>query len=271
MDPLELHTIQELLKQPSPTGNHEEFLYYGSPFIIPFVGDIIYLTYNINYTKINISQYFIILSIENEYGQSGFGKYGIKYQGVELALIPNQKLLTRASFKIQNTTKIVDIYPKNKKIISEIKIFQPQLYLPLTIYPLSKNHPSLQNLSLSTQQIIILKIAHELLMQTKPPGQHEIISYYKTNIVIPLIGDIIEVDYCNFDKYYFIIIEVQNTSGKNGLKYKGIILAQKGIATGMVPFQLINRESFEIRDHETKITDIYPKDRYQITSIKIFA
>lgn len=114
-----------------------------------------------------------------------------------------------------------------------------------------------------------LELAHELLSHPKNEGDRAIITYYSKPIIIPEVGDIIIVNYANFDQYYFIILEVEQNLSKLGLKYLGVILAQKGYEYGMAPQQIKSRDDLEIRDKETKIVQIYPKDRSKIMSITI--
>jgi hypothetical protein len=100
------------------------------------------------------------------------------------------------------------------------------------------------------------QIALDLIGQPKPVGDRDSFSYYGKEIPIPEVGDIIRVS--RFVDSYILVREVVLGNGKEGTYYKGNLLGQKGMETGMAPAFLKGRDDFQVT---SKIVRVYPKKK----------
>lgn len=125
------------------------------------------------------------------------------------------------------------------------------------IMDLEKNH----------EIIIISKLNPEkLLTLPRSTNKNNSFMYYKKEIPVPNIGDIIIVNVANFSSYYILVWSVKLNSGKKGTIYTGWDLGQKGIEIGMSPSSLKSRDDFLLNG---KYYQFMPKDRSNIIDIKI--
>lgn len=99
--------------------------------------------------------------------------------------------------------------------------------------------------------------------------QQSSFEYYGKTIPIPNVNDIILVNFSNFDMRYVLITKVLLGKGKNGTKYSGLDLVQKGYDTGCCsPAFLKTRDDFDFEKSKKQVS-INPKDKRRIISIEI--
>lgn len=112
------------------------------------------------------------------------------------------------------------------------------------------------------------RVISDLLLHTPKSNQpRTTFKYYGKDIIVPNIGDIIIVNYSNFDMYYYLVWDVTLGSGKTGTVYKVVLLEQKGMSRGSyAPFQIVSRSDLELTGSYYLVN---PKDRSKIISLTV--
>ena len=107
----------------------------------------------------------------------------------------------------------------------------------------------------------------KLLNDPKPNGDRYSFQYYRKTIVVPVVGDILRIEYTNFSTYYILVTNVVFGEGKDGIMYMGNVLKQKEMdGYGYSPSLLRSRTDFEITNRQVTIN---PKDKNKITNTLI--
>ena len=107
----------------------------------------------------------------------------------------------------------------------------------------------------------------KIIFNSTPDKKHEKFVYYRKDMIIPNIGDIISY-YQNFNFNYVLITKVDKTkNGKKNPMYIGRVLSQIGMTQGsFAPCSIKSRADLQLTN---KIVKIAPKDRNRIVSVKI--